>query len=102
MQRIALTDGTSRWFDREKAEQFEEDTTWNGSNHISNATGSQWDHEVLYRTAGKQWILHHWSQWQGSTPTYEQIDDRQAAEWLVRNNLDHPDAAEQISALEVK
>lgn len=62
MARTVLTDGTNRWFDKSKAERFEEDTYWNGNNLISKATGSQWDHQALYRTAGKKWILASFSQ----------------------------------------
>jgi hypothetical protein len=102
MQRIVLTDGSARWFDREKAERFEETTHWNGNNHISDATGSQWEHEALYRTAGKKWVLHHWSQWQGSEPTWEEIDAEAAARWLVTNGHEHPDAEQQIAALEIQ
>lgn len=100
MKRKVLTDG--RWFDADKAESFEEDTRWDGSNNISRATGSQWDHEKLYRTAGKKWIVCHWSQWQGSETTYTEISDTYAAEWLVRNGYDHPDVADEIDALEVR
>ncbi|MBZ5574867.1 MAG: hypothetical protein LAO09_23685 [Acidobacteriia bacterium] len=45
MTRQALTDGSGAWFDRSAAEAFEESTTWDGRNHISDATGSQWNHE---------------------------------------------------------
>jgi hypothetical protein len=102
MARIVLTDGTSRWFESDSAEAFEEDTRWNGNNHVSLATGSWTDHETLYRTAGKKWIVYHWSQWQGSMPTNEEISDEEAAAWLVRNGYEHPDAAEQIAALEIR
>ena len=45
MRRQATTDGSGSWFDLDKAESFEEETQWNGNNHISKATGSQWEHE---------------------------------------------------------
>lgn len=102
MTRTVLTDGSGRWFDRSKAEQFDEDTYWNGSNMISRATGSQWDHETLYRTVGKQWIVYRTSGWQGVTDRYELIDDETAAKWLVENGHENPDVAAQIEALEVK
>jgi hypothetical protein len=99
MKRQALDNGT--WFDVEQADKHEEDTYWNGNNHISRATGSQWNHEVLYRTASHRWVLNHWSQYQGSGETWEEIDNESAARWLVANGHDHPDAAEAIAALEV-
>ena len=54
--RIVIQDeegeSTGRWFDPEKAEKWEEATRWTWQNHISRATGSQWEHEELSRTAG--------------------------------------------------
>src|SRR5690606_26064843 len=59
MARVNVIDPETRelvgWFDDEKAERFAEDRDWNGSNWISVATGSQWHHEELYRTAGGRW-----------------------------------------------
>lgn len=76
------------WFDIDKATAYEEDTEWDGSNRISKATGSRWDHQILYRTAKGRWVLHCWSQWQGSTPTYEFVTDEAAREWLIAQNED--------------
>lgn len=100
MSRRVLDDG--RWFDTACATRYEETTYWNGNNHISKATGSQWDHEKLYRTAGGRWILHSWSQWQGSGESWSEIDADAAARWLVRNeHEDHPACADEIAELEV-
>ncbi len=76
------------WFDRAKAEEFTEATRWDGSNHISLATGSQWDHEVLYRTKGGRWVLNRWSQWQGRPESYRFVSDGRAREWLLANGED--------------
>ena len=81
------------WFDDEKAEKFEEDQNWNGNNWISVATGSQWDHEALYRTAGGRWVLHSWSQWQGTLDSHRFISDDKAHKWLLANN--HDEAVEK-------
>jgi len=81
------------WFDLNKATAYEADTEWDGSNNISKATGSQWNHEVLYRTAQGRWVLNCWSQWQGSIPTYEFITDERAREWLIAQSND--DAVEK-------
>lgn len=76
------------WFDPAKAEEFDEDTDWDGSNHISVATGSQFAHQSLYRTAKGRWVLHEWSQWQGSMPSWEFLGDNEAREWLLKNKRD--------------
>lgn len=101
MTRQKLGDG--RWFDVSAAKKFEEDTYWNGQNHVSKATLAQWDHETLFRTKGGRWILHWWSQWEGSRERWDEIDNEAAARWLVANNYDeHPACAVEFAALEVK
>ena len=99
MERIALGDG--RWFDIDKATEFEEARDWNGSNHISRATGSQWYHERLYKTAGGCWILQRWSNYENELTTYEILQDHEANRWLLRN--DHFDKVddETLAANEV-
>lgn len=71
-------------FDPDHAQAWEETTTWNGNNHISDATGSQWEHETLYKTTNGRYILLHWSQWQGSIPHYKLISEDAAGRWLMR------------------
>lgn len=102
MKRIALTDGSGRWFNAESATLFDEDTNWNGNNHISCATGSQFEHERLYRTRGGLWVLFHWSQWQGSTKTYSEINSGEAGKWMVINGHDSDLVREEIDSLEIK
>ena len=87
MKRVALTDGSGQWFDSDKAEKFSEKSYWNGNNHISKATGSQWEHESVYLTKGGKWILNHWSQHQGSRETYEVVSDQEASEWFARQEF---------------
>lgn len=90
------------WFETESAQHWDEAHWWNGSNHISCATGDQWVHETLYRTARGAWILHRCSQWQGSRPSWNRVTASEAAEWLTRN--EHPipdDLAEAAASLEV-
>ena len=106
--REVLTDGTGRWFDTDKAKSWKEETRWNGNNHISKATGSQWEHETLYRTADGIYVVHHSSQWQGSTDTIEEVTAEEAASWLSRNDyLDGdaesagPEVASAYAALEL-
>ena len=85
MEKIAMTNGSGQWFNKETAEKFNEGEHWDGSNNISMATGSQWNHEDLFRTASGKWVFHCWSQMQGSIETYEIIDDGFAAKWLITN-----------------
>lgn len=103
MARIALTDGTGRWFSTETSEEFKEDTYHDGSNWISKATGSQWHHEKLYRTAGGRFILSKWSNYQGSTETFEEIDNEDAAIWFSINGHEpHPACEKEYNELEIK
>jgi hypothetical protein len=106
MRRIALTDPdtgapTATWFDADRATVYEEATHWDGSNTISDATGTQWDHEELYRTATGRWVLHAWSQWQGQPETYTEIPAAEATDWLLRN--DHADVVppEEVAVREL-
>lgn len=103
MARIALTDNSGKWFSTETAEKFDEDSYHNGSNWISKATGSQWNHEAIYRTKGGRFILNCWSNYQGSRETYEEIDNDDAAVWFSKNELDpHPACEKEFADLEIK
>jgi len=85
MDRQTLDNG--RWFNREAALSWKEDSRFR---------------ETLYRTKGGHWILHAWSQRQGSEDTWTEIDDEDAARWLARNEHElHPACAEEFAALEV-
>jgi hypothetical protein len=100
MKRQAICDG--RWFDIDAATVFKEDTWFNGHNNISSATGSQWEHESLWRTASGKWILNHWSQYQGSAESWTEISNEEAARWLVKNNENpHEACAAEYAALEI-
>lgn len=78
------------WFDPATAEEYAEATKWDGSDNISVPTGSQWDHQLLYRTEGGRFVLHAWSQRPGDNPTYMFITADKAREWLLIN--EHDDA----------
>lgn len=84
------------WFDRDKAEEFPETTRWDGSNHISRATGSQWDHEMLFRTAGGRWVLKWWSQRDGAAEQVRFVDVDAVRHWLLTNEYDTQAVAEAI------
>ena len=80
-KRISL--GNGRWFTPSVCKTWQESTTWDGRNHVSDATGSQWEHEQLYLTPKGTYVLHAWSQWQGSRDSYSIVDAARAAEWLL-------------------
>lgn len=77
------------WFDPDKAEVAAEDFRYDEhTNRVSVHTGDQFYHQALYHTSGGRWVLHCWSQWQGSVPTYEFLTDEQAKTWLLVNGSD--------------
>jgi len=109
MSRISITENgekTGRFFDDTKADLYKEGQKHDGRNFISEATGSQWDHEAIYRTKGGVYVLNHYSQYQGTQETYEIISKEEAARWFVKNNYEDENLSEelkkQIADLEVK
>lgn len=87
--RYRMEDGSV--INTEKAiEEWCEATDFNGNNHISRATGSQWNHETLYRSRKGRFYKECESQWQGSTSHVEWIDEREAVRWIILNDGDVP------------
>jgi len=73
-------------FDASAAERWVEGCTFDGRNHISCATGSEWDHESLYRTkTGGRWVVRSYSDWQGAPDFYRFVSPEDACRWLVVN-----------------
>jgi len=87
MTRVALTDGSGAWFDTDKAVKFSEATYWNGNNHISKATGSQWEHEALYFTASGNWVKNCWTAYDGDQGSYRQVEQSEAVRWLCTQEI---------------
>lgn len=91
MTRIKITregEFTGHWFNPDAAILFiKENTRWNGSNHISKATGEQFEHEALYYTKSGKFILNHYSDWQGTNETYEWLDEGEAVNWIIKNEF---------------
>jgi hypothetical protein len=81
MTRVNL--GGGQWFDKDKAQCYGDDTRWDGHNHISVATGSQWHRQDLYHTASGTWILCSHSAYKCE---YEFLTTDAAYEWLIDNN----------------
>lgn len=100
MNRQPLRGG--KWFDRDKAQSWEEGERYNGQNFISLATGSQNYHQMLFRSASGAWLLHCWSNWAGSQETWEVISPAEATAWLVINEWELPEDLQPLgAALEV-
>lgn len=79
-------------------EHYEENTRWNGSNQISVNTGSQWEHEEVRLSAKDHWYIVRWSDYQGSTPSAEFIEDDEAAKWLLLNGHKLPKSLKEHEA----
>lgn len=90
MARYQMDDGTV--VDTDKAVKlWEESTRWNGNNHISVNTGSQWVHQTLYRSRKGRYYVVTTSQWQDSLPRAEWVSKHDAARWLIANDEPLPD-----------
>ena len=85
--------------DTDKAlECWQEAERWNGRNHISKATGSQWERETLYKSAKGNYWVEHTSQWQGSTPHAFFLTAEEAARWLLTNEHELPADLVEVGA----
>ena len=84
-------------FDTERAAAtWEEASDWNGSNHISRATGSQWNHETLHKSAKGRYYKVMSSNVQGSQDEMEILSPREAAAWLLLNDHELPDDLREL------
>jgi hypothetical protein len=85
--------------DTAKATQhWGEETFHNGSNFISKATGSQWEHEELYRSSKGRYYVERSSQIQGHTSYAEFLTDEQATRWLLVNEHELPDELKEYES----
>jgi len=76
---------------------WDEAVRWDGRNHVSVATGSQWEHETLYRSRKGRYWLEHSSQWEGSVSYAEWLSPQGAARWLLLNLHELPDDLQQYA-----
>jgi len=90
MARFKLADDSLVDTDR-AAQSWDEASEWDGRNHISKATGDQWTHETLYKSAKGRYYIVHGSQWQGTRDHAVEITPREAAMWLLHNEHDLPE-----------
>lgn len=96
MARYRMDDGTVVDTSRASA-VWQETTDWDGRNQISRATGSQWNHQTLYRSRRGRYYLEYSSQWQGSRDHVEWVSPEEAARWLLLMDESMP---EDLAALE--
>ena len=87
--KAVTTSGTYRMSDdtivkpKNATECWEEDTRWDGHNHVSLATGEQFSHQTLFRSRKGRFYVEHTSQWQDSTPHAEWVSNEEAARWIL-------------------
>jgi hypothetical protein len=97
MARYRLEDGTV--LDSDLATQsWEEKRDFDGKNHISRATGSQWEHETLYRSKKGRYWIEHASDWQGSLPGASLVTEEAAAAWLLLMERRLPEDLKAVAA----
>ena len=90
MSRYRMEDGTV--VDTENStSRWGEERDHDGSNFISRATGSQWEHQTLFRSRRGRYYVVHVSDWQGSHPHAEWVSPEEATRWLVLNEHEVPD-----------
>jgi hypothetical protein len=77
--------------------KWTEETDWDGSNNISRATGSQWEHETLYQSAKGRYYLVRESQWQGVEPVARFVSDEKVAAWLLLMEHEVPAALREVA-----
>ena len=87
MARYSMQDGSVVDTDNASS-RWQERTGWSFSGDISKATGSEWEHEALYRGEGGQYFIERTSQRQGSTPYVLCVSPEQAYQWLLANDYD--------------
>ena len=101
MARFKLDDGaivdTAR-----AARSWDEASEWDGRNHISKATGDQFTHETLYKSAKGRYYIVHSSQWQGSRDHAEEISLRDAAAWLLQNEHELPEDLAEFEGFDLR
>jgi hypothetical protein len=90
-----MEDGTV--VNTDKARQsWDEATYWNGHNHISKATGSQWNHETLYESRKGRFYKVWWSQYEGTASRAEWLDEHEAVRWLLHNEQEVPGGLQHL------
>lgn len=78
--------------DTEKAQQsWEETRDWDGVNKIGRSSGSQWSYQTLYKSKTGRYYLEFGSCIQGNMPSADFVSGKEAAAWLLFNELELPE-----------
>jgi hypothetical protein len=72
---------------------------FDGRNRISLATGSQWDHEQLYKSRRGFYYIVEWSQWQGTHARARVVSEEEAAAWLLQQTWEVDELPEELRAI---
>jgi len=70
---------------------YEESTVHDGRNFISCATGSEWEHQTLYRSAKGRYYVVNSSAWQHKRDYAEWYSPENAVRWLLMNKREIPE-----------
>ena len=82
--------------DTAKASQvWEESSNWDGHNFISVNTGSQWEHQTLYRSRKGRYYIEHDSAYQQGRSHCEWVSEYEATRWLILNKKELPEELKQ-------
>ena len=95
MAKYRMDDGTVVDTDR-ATQSWNEETYWDGSNHISRATGSQWAHQRLYESRKGRHYIEAWSDHQGSRDRVEWVSPEEATRWLLVNGKELPEGLKHL------
>lgn len=97
MSTYRMSDGTV--VKTENAQRkWDEDTYFDGNNHISRATGTQWEHQSLYKSRKGRYYVEHTSQWQGSHDSAEWVSREEAARWLLAKDEELPEDLKDLES----
>ena len=80
-------------------EHWDEESDWDGSNHIGRSSRSQWHDHTLHRSRKGRYWLEYRSRVQGEHDHAEWLSNHAAARWLLANDYDLP---EELAALEAE
>ena len=95
MSTYRMEDGTVLKTENAK-QSWEENTKWNGSNHVSVHTNDQWSHQKLHESKKGRYWIECWSAWQGSNPHAEWVSEHEAVRWLLVNESEVPESLEHL------